>query len=328
MTPEFALIAAIARDLRSHRASGVVAGIGDDAAVLRVPPGSDLVVTTDALVEDRHFRRSWLTWQALGARLAAINLSDMAAMGAAPRFALVSLAVPRTVSAGAVRAIERGVARALGRYGAVVVGGNLAATSGPLVCDLTLVGTCARGSAWRRRARQGDAIVVTGTLGAAAAGVALLRAKRRSAGSGGLVRAWSTPVPRLDVARLLRRSPSVHGAIDVSDGFSSDLIHLCEASRVGCVVDGAALPIPRAVTDFCARRGLDPVRWAMDGGEDYALILSVAPKRAAAICRRVQEAGIHAAVVGHFVRGGAYQTRDAQGRTRRLRPGGWDHFRR
>ncbi|HEX5132380.1 MAG TPA: thiamine-phosphate kinase [Candidatus Krumholzibacteria bacterium] len=328
MTSEFDLIDAIARDLRARRTSGVVAGIGDDAAVLRVAGRNDLVVTVDAMIEGRHFRRDWLTWPQVGARLAAINLSDIAAMGAAPKFALVSLAVPKSVGPGAVRAIERGVARELARFGAAVVGGNLSATSGPLVCDLTLIGTCARGRAWRRRARHGDAIVVAGNLGAAAAGVTLLKAKRRAANRRPLVTAWTKPVPRLDVSALLHRSPSVHGAIDVSDGFSSDVIHLCAASGLGCDIDGIALPIPRAVTAFCARRGLDPLAWSMDGGEDYALILSVAAKRAAAVCRRIRDAGVNASVVGRFTsRRGVYQVTGADGRPHRFRPGGWDHFR-
>ena len=326
MTSEFALIESIARDLRGRRARGVVIGVGDDAAVLRPLRGEDLVVTVDSLVEGRHFRRAWLSWQDLGWRLAAINLSDIAAMGAQPKFALVSLAVPRDVPARAVREIERGAARHLAHYGTVIVGGNLSGTSGPLVCDLTLIGTCRHGKAWRRGARSGDAIVVAGELGAAAAGAALLLARKSAPRA--LVRAYRRPVPRLDVAAALRGVAAVHGAIDVSDGLSSDLIHMCDAAGLGCEVNGTALPIPRPVAAFCRARGIDPPTWAMDAGEDYALVLGVAPQRAAEVCRRIERAGVRASVIGRFTRRrGDYRLVDAAGRAQRFRPGGWDHFR-
>jgi thiamine-monophosphate kinase len=329
MTSEFALIDSIARDLRGRRARGVVTGIGDDAAVLRTLRGEDLVVTVDAMVEGRHFERAWLSWRELGWRLAAINLSDVAAMGAQPRFALVSLAVPKSVPARAVRELEQGASRHLGRYGAVIVGGNLSATGGPLVCDMTLIGTCRRGSAWKRRARAGDAIVVAGELGAAAAGAALLSGKPRGTGSRRLIRALLKPEPRLDVADALRGMRALHGAIDVSDGLSSDLIHMCKAGRVGCDVVGAALPIPRAVAAFCRARGVAATAWTMDAGEDYALVLSVAPQRAAEVCRRIERAGVRASIVGRFTRrAGDYRLIDGEGRATRFRPGGWDHFRR
>lgn len=329
MTSEFALIEAIAHDLRGRRARGVVTGIGDDAAVLRPLSGEDLVVTVDAMVEGRHFQRAWMPWRTVGRRLAAINLSDIAAMGAEPRFALVSLAVPDQTSPHTVREIERGAARLLGDYGAVIVGGNLSSTAGPLVCDLTLIGACRRGRAWKRSARPGDAIVVAGELGAAATGAALLAANPHASRNDVLVRACVRPVPRLDVAAALRGVTAVHGAIDVSDGLSSDLIHMCRGGGVGCEVQAPSLPIPPAVAERCRALRVDPARWAMDAGEDYALVLAVAPKRTAAVCRRIDRAGVRATIVGRFTsRRGDYRLFDEAGRSRRFRPGGWDHFKR
>jgi thiamine-monophosphate kinase len=327
MKSEFALIESIAKNLGGRRGHGVVVGVGDDAAVLRPSAHGDLVVTVDSQVENRHFKRAWMSWHDLGWRLAAVNLSDVAAMGASPRFAVVSLAVPRSVRGTAVAEIMRGANRHLGRYGAVVVGGNLSATSGPLVCDLTLIGSCRRGGAWRRRARAGDAIVVAGTLGSAAAGVALLRSRGRVPRSGPLVRAFVSPTPGIPVAEALRRTTSVHGAIDVSDGLSSDLIHMCEAGRAGCDVRADALPVAPAVLAFCRQRRLDPVRWALNGGEDYALVLSVAPKRAPDVCRKIRGAGFAASVIGRFTRRrGEYRLIDASNRATAIAPGGWDHF--
>ena len=166
MKSEFELIDALARTARRarKRTPGVVVGIGDDAAVLRFSARDDVVVTTDSMVEGRHFERTWLSPRDLGWRLAAANLSDVAAMGATPKFALVSLVLPRGVSALYAEGIERGAAEHLARYGASIVGGNTASTAGPLVCDMTLIGTCKRGRAWRRRAKAGDLIVVVLSL--------------------------------------------------------------------------------------------------------------------------------------------------------------------
>jgi thiamine-monophosphate kinase len=325
MKSEFELIEAIARATRARRtsASGIVVGIGDDAAVLRFSVRDDIVVTTDAMVEGRHFKRGWLTAAEIGWRLAAANLSDIAAMGAVPKFALVSLVLPRRVTASQAEQIEKGAGEHLAHYGAAIVGGNVASTNGPLVCDMTLIGTCRRGAAWKRRARYGDVIVIAGALGAAAAGAMSLR---RGARSGSLGNAFKKPTPRIDVARALEGRQDIHGAIDTSDGLSSDIIHMCEASRLGCEIDAATLPIPRAVRLLCQARRIDPVEWALHAGEDYALLLSVPPQRAAVVCRIIRDAGVPANVIGRFTpRRGVYHVIE-NGRTRRFEARGWDHL--
>ncbi len=328
MISEFDLIEMLARASRRARggANGVVVGIGDDAAVLRFSARDHVVVTTDSLVEGRHFRRGWLTPREMGWRLAAANLSDIAAMGAEPKFALVSLVLPRAVSSKQAEAIQRGAVEHLGRFGASVVGGNVTSTDGPLVLDMTLIGTCARGAAWKRRARKGDAIVVAGTIGSAAAGVAAL--KKGKSGAAAVIRAYKRPTARVDVARVLSGNAAVHGAIDISDGLSSDLIHICEASGVGCEVDAVALPIPRTVRAFCSARRIDPVRFALHAGEDYALLLSVAPQRAKEVCRTIRNAGAPAAVIGIFTGSAGVYGILEKGRVHSFRAQGWDHFKR
>jgi thiamine-monophosphate kinase len=224
-----------------------------------------------------------------------------------------------------VRAIERGAAEHLARYGAAIVGGNIASTDGPLVCDMTLLGTCKRGRAWKRQAKAGDTIVVAGRLGEAAAGVAILKRGVRDAA---LVRSYKRPTPRIKVARALSSNASVHGAIDISDGLSSDLIHMCEASRLGCEIDAGALPIPRAVRAFCAAGRRNAVEWALHAGEDYALVLSVAPQRAEAVCRIIRNSGAPASIIGCFTSSrGTYGILE-NGRVRAFRPRGWDHLQR
>ncbi len=325
MKSEFALIDAFARRIRraGARPQGVVVGVGDDAAVLRPGAREDLVVTTDALVEGVHFERHWLSGVNLGRRLAAVNLSDIAAMGAEPRFALVSLAIPRGTPQSFMEDVERGAVAMLARHGAQIVGGNVTSTRGPLLCDMTVIGACARGRVWRRDARAGDVIIVAGELGAAAAGVQLLRTGHKG---GALVRAYTHPVPRLDVSRALSGA-RLRGAIDVSDGFSSDLIHMCEAGGVGCEVQAQALPIGRGVRAFCRARGKDPADWALHAGEDYALVLAVARKNTADVCRVLRRARIRSAIVGKFTRDrGVYRIIESGSRVRQFRPGGWDHM--
>jgi thiamine-monophosphate kinase len=327
---EHELISTFARAIAAAevRPPGLVIGVGDDAAVVRPEPRRDTIVTNDVQVEGRHFERAWLTGRELGWRLAAVNLSDIAAMGGEPRHALLSLVVPTTLEQSYVVDIVRGAISHLSRHGAAVIGGNVSSTEGPLVCDMTLLGVTERGKAWRRRGRARDAIVVAGETGAARAGLLTLMSHGNSDGGGRLVRAFTRPEPRLDVARLLAGVAAVHGAIDVSDGLSSDLIHMCRAGKVGCSVDGEALPITRATVAFCRDHEHDPVDWAMRGGEDYALVLSVAPSKAHALCGHIQaKLGVTARVVGRFTGAkGTYRIRYPDGRSRRFKASGFDHF--
>jgi thiamine-monophosphate kinase len=328
--PEHDLIATFARAIEAAgvRPPGLVLGVGDDTAVVRAEPRRDTLITKDVQVEGRHFERHWLTGRELGWRLAAVNLSDIAAMGGEPRFALLSLVAPVTLDQGYLVDLVRGAVAHLQEFDAALIGGNVAVSEGPLVCDMTLTGVCHKGQAWRRRARAGDAVVVVGEAGEAAAGLLTLMSHGRAARGGRLVRAFVRPEPRLDVARLLRGVSAVHGAIDVSDGLSSDLIHICRAAGVGCSIDGAALPVSRATLSFCRDHEYDSTDWTMRGGEDYALVLSVAPSKAASICARIQgRLGVTARVVGRFTKAkGVYRLKYPDGSSRRFKPTGFDHY--
>lgn len=330
LVSERRLLRDFARILSKNHSRGVVLGVGDDTSVLRPPARRDLLITTDAQVEGRHFQRSWLTGRELGWRLAAVNLSDIAAMGGEPLHGVVSLAVPRNLGAKYITGIERGVRDQLARYGATIVGGNLSGSDAVIMCDLTLIGACRRGRAWRRTCRAGrDAIIVVGRLGEARAGIDILKSGGRGNPPAQLVRAYKRPTPRLDAARLLQPEHGIHGAIDVSDGFGADLIKLCEASDAGCEVDETALPISSALRSFCARRGKTPVEYAIEGGEDYALILAVSAVRADAVISRLRTHRIPAAIVGRFTKlPGRYRLSVAGRRPRSLPRRGWDHLAR
>ena len=302
--------------------------MGDDAAVIRPRPGEELLVTTDILVENRHFKRRWFTGFELGWRLAAVNLSDIASMGGRPLYGVLSLALPQDLDTAYVRAIERGVRDHLALYGAAIVGGNVSGIESTLVIDLTLIGACARGKAWQRSAAPGRTRSwSSGYLGQARAGLGLLERSPRA--SGALVRAYKKPVPRLDVAALLQSERAVHGAIDVSDGLSTDVIHICEASGAGCEIDAAALPISNALRAHCKKHRVDPLTTALHGGDDYALVLAVDARKAHALADRIERAlGTPARVVGRFTerRAKYFLTRD--GKRKAFASQGWDHLSR
>jgi len=314
-------------DAAGVRPRGLVRGVGDDAAVFRGPPGRDLVVTQDVQVEGRHFRREWFNGRELGWRLAAVNLSDVAAMGARPCYGLFSLVLPERIDQSYVEQVGKGIVSHLARFGAALVGGNVSGTGGPLTCDLTVIGECRRSRAWYRHARPGDAIVVAGRLGEAAAGLGLLGAGGGTPPGGRLVAAYKRPTPLLDVVGVLRGTAGIHGAIDVSDGLSTDLVHVCTSSGVGCEVDAGALPVSRPLAAYCSDRGVDPVDWIMGGGEDYALVLSVAPGRAERVRSRVEKAAkTPARIIGKFTGRRGHYTIVVEGRRRRFRATGWDHL--
>lgn len=345
------LLEVFARMIRAktNNARGVVVGVGDDTAVIRPQPNEDMLVTTDILVENQHFRRRWFSGFELGWRLAAVNLSDIAAMGGRPRYGVLSLALPPRLGIDYIKGVERGVRDHLDKFGAVVVGGNVSGIKDTLVCDLTLFGGCRRGKAWRRICRPGrDAIVVVGRLGEARAGLDLLSRGVRPRFAAPLIKAFKRPEPRLDVSELFRGHRGsgrfgdvIHGAIDISDGLSVDLLSLCESKKAGCEIDVGALPVTPNLKSYCAKYNEDPVDMILTGGEDYGLILAVDRHRADEVAGWIRsKLSVPAHVIGRFTRRvgkarGARKTRgagvcelvDDRGRRRTYTPKGWDHLR-
>ncbi len=273
---EFGLIERIARIAGGVRSRDIALGIGDDAAVLRLRPGEELVATTDAAVAGVHFRFDQETPRTAGRRAAVGCLSDLAAMGARPLGLLLALALPRSQSMTSTLGLVRGVVYEARRAGAALVGGNVT-RSRDVSLTLTALGAVRRGRALRRdRGRAGDRLFVTGALGQSALERARGRVRRVGA-------------PRIVAGRRLAGLTGMGACIDLSDGLTADLLQLCRASRLAARVEVARLPLPPGFEAACARNALDPLRVALAGGEDYELLFSTRPRglAATALTRRL-----------------------------------------
>jgi thiamine-monophosphate kinase len=307
---EFELIRRIAGIVGTAR-EGVTVGIGDDAAVL--PP--DLVWTCDLLVEDVHFRRHTTSFDDLGWKALAVNVSDVAAMGAVPLGALVGLVVGEGVSAEDVEELYRGLAACATAYGCPVVGGDV--SRGP---DLSLAVTALGRTptpVLRSGAGAGDVLAVTGPLGGSGAGWHLLegRAALPADVAAHVAARHRRPRPRLAESRTL--AASVHAMLDVSDGIASDALRLAESSGLAVVVDLDALPLDRGVAEVAAALGLEPGVLAATGGEDYELLVALDPAD-------VARAGVPLHVVGRVEAGPVGVRFTGAGAADAL--GGWDHL--
>lgn len=312
---EFQLIDKYFRPL--CRAGGVALGIGDDAAVLELPPGQQLVAAVDTLVRGVHFPED-ATPHAIGYRALAVNLSDLAAMGAEPRWALLALTLPEA-DPDWLAGFARGFADAAADLDLALVGGDT--TRGPLTVSVTLLGSLPSDTAVPRGGAQpGDRVYVTGTPGAAAAGLELYRAGRERPAT--LEQAFVYPKPRVLLGPRLRGI--AHAMVDISDGLAADLGHILTSSDCGAVLHLDALPL---CPDAAAELGEETARrLALQGGDDYELCVTVAPAQAAAAEREAAALGIPLTRIGEIRSEPGLVLLDAQGSPVELTRAGWQHF--
>jgi thiamine-monophosphate kinase len=317
---EFSLIDRI-RQRTAQSRDDVRLGIGDDAALLAVPSGQELAVAIDTMVEGVHFPRDTpaadIGWKAL-----AVNLSDLAAMGATPAWALLALTLPRADEA-LIDGFADGFAQLAQTYRLALVGGDT--TRGALTISVAVHGFVPPGKALTRAGAQvGDAVLVTGTLGDAASGLQLLQQRRRGdAQSNYLIERLNRPTPRIAAGLALRERASA--CIDVSDGLLADLGHICAASGVGAEIEAALLPRSSALLDLfddASSRG-----FALSGGDDYELCFTVPPPRVASVQADLARLGCGATRIGRIVEGEGVKVRDANGQWFESAHQGWDHFR-
>lgn len=302
---EFPLIADIARRFGTTDRS-VLRGIGDDAAILRPSPKDLLLLTTDLLAEGVHFDLATATFEDVGYKAAVANLSDIAAMGGSPRYCLVSLAIPHGRTANDIGRLYRGLMHACRPYDVALIGGDTSASKQGLFINVTLVGSVAPGRALTRDgAKVGDWLYVTGTLGDSLAGLRLLdRNGRRHAKTLNaatrreLIARHLRPSPRLALGQALAKRNLATSAIDLSDGLSGDLAHICEQSRVGASVDLLRLPLSPACLDYAESTRADPFRLALAGGEDYELLFTAPPRHKAQVERLARRLGCRLSRIG------------------------------
>ena len=309
----------------------VTTGIGDDAAVVEPARGMLDVVTTDTLVEGIHFERSFVSAADLGHKTLAVNLSDLAAMGATPRVAVLSLVLPAAMAAADVDTLVGGMLALADRHQVALVGGNITRSSGPLVLGMTAIGAIRRRRVLTRAGgRPGDELWVTGTVGAAAAGLAcLLRDPTGPAEEDGdltdCVQRYRRPEPRVRIGTLLGRNRAAHAALDLSDGLGDGLRQLTQACGVGAVMDGASMPIDEGARRWFATQGIAPLDAAIAGGDDYELLVAV-PRahrhRFAAVSRLAR--GVPITRIGELTKDTALVLRTKDGD--RALPAGYEHF--
>lgn len=326
------LIAAIGR-LLSGAEPGVVVGLGDDAAV--VEPGSgQQILTTDLLVQGVHFDRGSISARDLGRKSIAVNVSDVAAMGGSPRFALASIALSSELDAAWVMELYGGMRDACAEYALALVGGDTNRAD-LIVVSIAVVGEVAAGRAVRRSGAQpGDLVVVTGSLGAAAGGLVLSRAHPSKAAAAlsepwgrGLLDALARPTARVGEGQTLAQT-GVTAMMDLSDGLAKDLSRLCLASGVGARLDLSAIPVADALQAAAPTLGVDALELALSGGEDYELLATIDATHVHLARRELDERfGVPLTEVGVIVEAGLVAV-DAAGNTSPLEPKGWDHFAR
>ena len=303
----------------------LVVGIGDDAAVVTPARNRLDVLTVDAIVEGVHFDRRFTPPDAVGHRALAVNLSDLAAMGAEPRLALLSLALPADLACEDFERMIAALAALARKHRVHVVGGNLTRSPGPLMIDVTLSGIVKpRQALTRGGARPGDHLYMTGSIGAAAAGLQMLR-KDAAARSETCVKQYLFPEPRTRLGVLLGRNRAATACVDLSDGLADAVRRIADASGVGAVIDADAVPIePDAVKWFDSQGG-EPLAAAMSGGDDYELLFAVRPRLRGRLSAAIRHGNAPVTRIGVCTDDRAVVVK--RGPAREPITGGYSHFR-
>jgi thiamine-monophosphate kinase len=306
-----------------RRAAGLTLGIGDDAALVAVPPGRELILTADLSIEGVHFTSTLHPPRAVGHRALARSLSDIAAMGGTPRYALVSLAASRRTGRAWLEGFYKGLFALARRFDVAIIGGDTAVVDGPCAIDVVVAGDVPRGQALRRSGAQpGDRIFISGRLGMAALGLRLLptQVRRRKPVERAAIRAHLFPQPQCTLGRFLSEHRMATALMDLSDGLSIDLQRLCKASGVGARLFENRIPTPRIPDSE------DALSLALHGGEDYQLLFTVSAAKSAKMPRHFGRIPLQC--IGEIRASRGIEMVTPDGRTLPVEPHGYDHFSR
>lgn len=322
---EFGMIQRI-RDLLGTPSERVFVGIGDDAAVLE-PSGKALVVTTDMLLEDVHFRLDWIGPADLGYKSIAVNVSDIAAMGGKPLAAFVSIALRPNTLVSFVDDLYEGAMEACSKFGLDIAGGDTS-RGRKTVIGVTVVGEADKALVRKRSdAKPGDSIFVTGALGASAGGLRILEGDVPDYAvdeAKALIAAHRRPIPRIDAA-VAAAGAGCRAIEDISDGLAAELAHIAEASQVGVRIRAESIPLAAGVREAAAFLGEDPVDFALHGGEDYELVLTAPAEAVSGILNAVEKTGVILTEIGEIISERSLLISEG-GKESRLEAAGYSHF--
>lgn len=326
---EFALIERLTERLAAGgaqpAAGSIPLSIGDDGAVLAPPAGHQVVVTVDALVEEVHFRRDWSKAEDVGWKALAVNVSDLGAMGARPLAAFITLALPRDLPRRWIERFYDGLGECATAYVCPIAGGDTVRSPDRISISITALGSAPAGRfVSRARAQVGDDIWVTGVLGDSGAGLALLQ-KGRVPKRFEAVAAWHRrPHPPVLAGVALAEAGLATAMLDLSDGLASDLRHIAKRSGVGLRIDADRLPISDAARQAGKSLGIEPLHWALHGGEDYQLLFTATADRRGEAPPLLAPLGIAPVRIGTVVKRGITLVQD--GKAEALKPLGFSHF--
>jgi thiamine-monophosphate kinase len=311
----------------------VIMGIGDDCAVIRGPRDQVLLITTDMLLEGVHFDLSWHPPRQLGRKAAAVNLSDVAAMGGRAVAALLSICIPDPELPW-IREFLAGFVEVLQQHGADLVGGDTVRGKAGTLLSITILGEMLeKNILYRSGALHDDLVWISGPVGLAAAGLELLKAgpqakKKFPETWQEFIEAHLDPEPQMELGRLLAESGLVHAMMDISDGLATDLAHMCAASGVGAEIAAHDLPLSKALAEAAKHAGVSAIDWQLKGGEDYQLLFAAPAKNETALRQLAAEhAGGTFFCIGRFQRGSGVFLRTPDETRTDITYQGYDHFR-
>ena len=324
---EFELIDRIRESLTVNAESPVM-GIGDDCAIIPKDDDFETLVTTDMLVEGVHFDLNQCNPCQLGYKALAVNLSDIAAMGGIPRHILISLAIPDYISVEFIDQFYAGLKELSERFVVQIVGGDTTHSISGLIINIALLGEIEKGRYLCRSGAQiGDLICVTGFLGNSSAGLHLLTNYPAELSEfEELAESYRMPYPHVKPGRIMADSGLVHSLIDISDGLASDLKHICKTSGMGAEIYEEMLPVSSSLVRYAKKHDLDYLKYALGGGEDYCLLLTVATDNFSELAESINEAGYDLHNFGEITDSGMIQIIRSDGSREDLKIKGWDHF--